>query len=139
MIFLPYYIYLICHQKLVLQFNSDSGTNYANHQLYGTSGGAVGGLGNANAANIRLITANGSVNLANQFGAGITDILDYANTSKYKTVKTVGGYDNNSDGRIELTSGVWMNTAAVTSITFSFFGDAVAAGSTFALYGIKGA
>jgi hypothetical protein len=123
----------------VLQFNGDTGTNYANHQLYGTGAGSVGGLANASAANIRLINANGAVNLANQFGTGITDVIDYANTSKYKTVRTFGGYDDNSNGRMELTSGLWMNTAAITSITFSFFGDAVAAGTTFALYGIKGA
>jgi hypothetical protein len=123
---------------VVLQFNADTGSNYANHQLYGTSSGVVSAGGNTSATNIRLITANGAVNLANQFGAGITDIIDYATSSKYKTVRTFGGYDNNSDGRIELTSGLWMNTAAVTSITFSFFGDAVAAGTNFALYGIKG-
>jgi hypothetical protein len=123
---------------VVMQFNGDTGTNYANHQLYGTSAGAVGGLGNASAANIRVLYANGSTNLANQFGAGVADILDYANTSKYKTLKSFGGHDNNTDGRIELMSGFWMNNASVTSITLSFLGDALAAGSTFALYGIKG-
>jgi hypothetical protein len=37
---------------------------------------------------------------ANAFGVGIIDILDYANTNKYKTIKSLDGCDLNGAGVI---------------------------------------
>jgi len=73
-------------------------------------------------------------------GASIIDILDYTNTSKYTTAKTLNGYDTNNvaTGYVSLMSGVWMNTAAITRIDLSINGDPFTSDSTFALYGIKG-
>ena len=79
--------------------------------------------------------------MSNIFGAFIIDIHDYSSTSKYKTVRGFGGLDaNNSsvDLEINLISGVWMNTAAISSITLSA-NDPFTTTTTFALYGIKGA
>ena len=76
----------------------------------------------------------------NIFGANVLDILDYANTSKYTTARILGGIDiNGSGGNIRLDSGVWMNTAAVTSLTISpTTANNFVQYSSFALYGIKG-
>jgi hypothetical protein len=75
----------------------------------------------------------------NVFGAGVTDILDYTNTSKNTTVRALGGADANGSGSIDLTSAAWLNTNAVTSITLTTNnGSTFTAGSSFALYGIKG-
>jgi hypothetical protein len=70
-------------------------------------------------------------------GAGIIDILDYANTNKYKTARSLRGYDANGSGNMSLISGLWMNTAAISNITLTARGGSVDQYTTFALYGIK--
>ena len=122
--------------NLAFRFNSDTGANYASHWLYG-DGATVTATG-ASAATYALSVEMPS-NTANTLGAFITDIHDYASTTKNKTIRTFGGYDKNGSGKSQLNSGLWVSTAAVTSVTLYFLGDALAAGSTFALYGIKGA
>jgi predicted patatin/cPLA2 family phospholipase len=76
---------------------------------------------------------------ANIFGAGVIDILDYANTNKYKTVRALSGHDNNGSGYVNFESGLWMSTSAITSIKLFTAGNVYAQYTQFALYGIKGA
>ena len=75
------------------------------------------------------------------FTPSIVDIVDYGSASKYKTVRSFDGADMNGSGtEINLTSGLWLSTSAITSITLTTTGGyAFRAGTTFALYGIKGA
>jgi hypothetical protein len=74
---------------------------------------------------------------ANVFGAGIIDILDYADTNKYKTVRALSGTDNNGSGDIILGSGLYQQTTAITSITLEANGVNWLTNSSFALYGIR--
>jgi hypothetical protein len=74
---------------------------------------------------------------SNTYGVFIIDILDYANTNKYKTVRTLGGYDANGSGVVSLRSNSWRNTSAITSV--KFYTGGTTSDSRFALYGIKGA
>ena len=125
--------------NLNIQFNGDSGSNYATHHLYsdGTSAGA-GGAANATSIDAsNAVRASGSSNTL-VYGAGIIDIHDYASTTINKTVRIISGFDFNGSGRIALSSGFRNSTSAVTSITLQSDGNAFATGSTFALYGIKG-
>jgi hypothetical protein len=70
--------------------------------------------------------------------ASITTILDYQNINKYKTVRTIDGFDANGSGGIELISGLWQSKNAITSITLIPNSSASFAQYTqFALYGIK--
>ena len=70
----------------------------------------------------------------------VTDILDYTDTNKLTTVRTLGGYDVNGAGQFGLFSNLWNNTAAVSTITLRIVGGTnFAQYSEFALYGIKGA
>ena len=80
------------------------------------------------------IAGNGAS--ANVFGTQIIDILDYANTNKNKTIRSISGIDNNGSGDVSLTSNLWMNTAAITSFEIGGFGVNLAAGSRIDLYGI---
>jgi hypothetical protein len=116
-----------------LRFNSDSGTNYSWHQLIG-SGTAASSYGVAT-QNSALVGYVGGV--ASTPEAVVIDVLDYANTSKYKTLRTLEGNDMNGTGYVGLWSGLWQSTSAVTSITLS--GTSFTQYSSFALYGIKGA
>ena len=122
---------------VLLRFNSDSGTNYASHQLTGNGTAASAG-GTASNTLIELPRNSGTFS-SSIMSTGVVDILDYLNTSKYKTVRSLGGYDTNGNGQaVDFNSGVWMNTGAITSITLSAVGGNYNTNSQFALYGIKG-
>lgn len=116
-----------------IRFNGDTGTNYSRHSLYG-NGASAAAYGAANETAMGFTYTASSTNP----GAVICDVLDYANTNKYKTIKVLNGDDQNGSGIIMLASGNWRNTAAITSITI--FEDSGVFGqySSFALYGIKG-
>jgi hypothetical protein len=118
------------------QFNNDSGTNYAYHFIYGTGTTAAAG-GTSNANSILAFRSTGSSSTANIFGVGIMDILDYANTNKFKTTRTLTGSDQNGSGTLFFWSGLWQNTAAITSIALTTPGTGIAQYSSFALYGVK--
>ena len=117
----------------MMRFNSDSGSNYSRHGLYG-NGSSAAAYGVANDTYDGLSAGSSQPNVI------ITDILDYANTNKYKTTRTLAGYDQNGSGTIALRSGSWRNTNAITTITLT---ESNASNfpqySSFALYGIKGA
>ena len=119
----------------LIRFNSDTGNNYANHQLYGTGSSALA------SGNTSIDYIFGSVfsNSSTSPSVAVVDILDYANTNKYKTVRLLSGCDTNGGGLIILRSGVWMNTNAITSIQLPISAGNYSQYSHFALYGIKGA
>lgn len=129
--------------SLRLRFNGDTGTNYAHHVLEGGGSSAYAyGAASANAIFYVGSGIGGSGSGSNYFGASIIDIHDYASTTKNKTVRTFNGFDTNGgvDAQlVRLTSGLWMNTAAINSISILDVSANFTTTSTFALYGIKGA
>lgn len=117
-----------------LRFNSDTGSNYTYHQLLGTGSAASAAAGTAQVA--ALIAYDNKAN-STYPATFVCDILDYQNTNKYKTVRTLAGTEQNSaDGLIIFRSNLWLNTSAVTSITI--YPDSGTFTGSFALYGIKG-
>ena len=112
-----------------IRFNGDTtAANYRNHALYGN--GTAASAGTASTAAYYPYEGNA------QWGGYILDILDYSNTNKYTTTRELGGFDNNGSGIIELSSNLWMNTAAVNQIVLTT-SSTFAQYSSFALYGIK--
>ena len=122
------------NNDIVCRFNSDSGTNYSLHALLG-SGVSASAYATANNTYVSL----GYTGTSSNSGVAVCDILDYADTNKYKTVRALGGLDQNGSGYILLQSGNWRNTSAISTITITH-GAAVNFNqySSFALYGIKG-
>jgi hypothetical protein len=122
---------------MYLRINSDTGTNYSDHALYGngTSAATLSDVSNTRIAQFRQ---SDSATTA-QMGVGIIDIHDYASTTKNKTIRALTGYDANGTGIVMLTSGQRINTAAITTLTLNVDGGFFSSNSTFALYGIKGA
>lgn len=121
------------------RFNSDSGSNYAYHQLDGNGSGAFAD-GGASVTSALAIIALGSGALASAYSPFVCDILDYTNTNKYKTVRALAGADQNftnSSGDVYFNSALWMNTSAITQIQFTHT-NSFAEYSSFALYGIQG-
>ena len=118
-----------------LQFNGDTSTaNYAMHYLTSPGSGITAG-GTASGTNgyIKMFQNN---TVTTYPAVGIIDVVDYANANKNKTVRTLVGTNNNTaTGAIEIDSGVWLSTAAITSLTFL-----VGAGTytgTISLYGVS--
>lgn len=109
-----------------------NGTNGISHYLSGN--GAVASAA-SDLTKMFFPLVQGST--TSGFG-GVTDFLDYANTNKYKTIRTLGGFDANGSGFVNLTSNLWLSTSAITSITVTAVGT-FNQYSSFALYGIKGA
>ena len=116
-------------------FNGDTGANYSWHEIYanGSTVTAAGGGSKNFIIADEVLSAT-----ANVYGAFVMDIIDYANTSKNKTLRNLGGQDSNGSGYVVPTSGAWFNTAAITSITITPVSGSFAANTKVALYGIKG-
>lgn len=122
-----------------LTFNSDTSSSYTRHILYGTGASALAYGSTAGAA--WSIGANDipTAGYTSIFGAQVIDILDYANTNKYKTVRALTGADVNGAGTVALSSTVFIKTTAISSIQINMPSGNFASGTTYALYGIKGA
>lgn len=115
---------------------STTGT-YAKHGLEGNGSSASAyGVDSTSATWLDV----GYVPTTNSHPAvAIIDILDYANTSKYKTTRTLAGNDQNGGGLVGIYSGLYMSTSAISSLEFTLSGTGnFTNGSIFAIYGIKG-
>jgi hypothetical protein len=124
-----------------LSFNSDTtNANYRGHYLAGDGATTIAGAWNQSYPGI-LVNGNGgwSNSSSSAFSGTIIDILDYANSNKYKTTRTLAGYDNNGSGNVEFQSGLWLSTSAIASINISLSANNWTQYSHFALYGIRSA
>ena len=120
-----------------IQFNSDTGANYSYHYLTG-DGSAPDAAAAASANYIYAARFPGANQTANTFGVALIDVLDYANTNKYKTVRVSSGYDNNGSGLMRLDSGNWRSSSAITSVKITpNVGTLFSVYSSFSLYGVK--
>ena len=123
-----------------IQFNGDSAANYAFHGLT-TDGGGGTTIYSATADSAGRFARNGMPgnNLtASVYGSYVVDILDYTSLLKFKTVRSLGGYDNNGSGSIVFMSSLWQSTASIFSITLTTDGGSLFQHSRFSLYGVKG-
>jgi hypothetical protein len=114
-----------------MRINGDSGSNYTWHYLVGSGSSASAG------------SSTGQTGVPSFFSTPtvsprIYDILDYANTNKYKTIRSLVGGDANGSGYIWFQSSLWLNTAAITSLTFNIDSNNIPQYSQFSLYGVKG-
>jgi len=124
---------------LLVRFNSDSSASYTYHALTGdgSTASAFGGTAQTSAIIVDGLYRNNVT--ANTMASVIIDLVDYAVTTKNKTLRTFNGGDVNGSGKIYLQSHLWINTAAVSSITLVASGTNFGTQSVFSLYGIKGA
>jgi hypothetical protein len=126
-----------------IRFNSDASSNYAWHTMWGNGASTFAGA-SASQTLITCRNGSGSTAISYTMGVGILDILDYANTNKYKTTRFLGGDDVNGTvagygGNAVLASGLWQSTSAISSISITN-GSATnwTSLTSISLYGIKG-
>jgi hypothetical protein len=119
-----------------MRLNSDTGANYSRHSLYADGGGSAAAYGLASVNQLVLGGLATGMDATYPYVC-VIDILDYASTSKYKTMRSFSGTDRNGSGEIGLHSGVWMNSASAVSSVSIISSGTYNTNSIFALYGIK--
>jgi hypothetical protein len=124
----------VTDNNFIIRFNGDTGANYTIHELNG-NGASAGAGAVASVGFIRV--GYWQTGTLSQPYYGVVDILDVSSTSKNTTVRAFNGVDTNGgDGFVRLNSGLWNNTAAVTSVTFSTVQSNVPQNSVVHLYGV---
>jgi len=123
-------------KDVYMRFNSDTGANYSMHVLYGNGTSALA-TASISATYAELATT-GTTAGASVFSGGVIDILDYADTNKYKTSRSITSWDGNGTGVVFFYSGNWRSTSAISTVTLTASTGSFTANSSFALYGIKG-
>jgi hypothetical protein len=120
--------------SIYARLNGDTTSNYRSHLLFGNGSTVQTSVSTLDTQFLASLHANSGA-AANVFGAAVIDILD-AYVAKNKTIRSFGGV---APTELSFVSGLWMNTASLTSINLrpEVAGDWVT-GSRFSLYGIKG-
>ena len=116
--------------NIYLQFNGDTTTNYSGTYIYGDGTSAVSGR--------NTTTATASIGyLSTTQGSAICHIMNYANTTTYKTYLARW---NGLTTLVAASVALWRKTPeAITSIKVGFASSTFNTGSTFSLYGILAA
>jgi hypothetical protein len=113
-----------------MRFNSDSGSNYSYTYILGTGSVAASSRGTSQTS---ATYGNG----ATGWGTSIVNIMNYSNTTTYKTCVARNGQAGDV---VQAYVNLWRNTAAINSINIiSQSGSNFVAGTTFTLYGIAAA
>ena len=114
-------------------FNSDTGSNYSYTYLYGDSSSPA--TGRFSSINTGLGAAY--IATAGQIDISIANIMNYSNTTTYKTAII---RSNNAGNRVQVNVGLWRSTSAINNIDIkSNDGSNYSSGSTFTIYGITAA
>jgi hypothetical protein len=114
-----------------ITFNGDTTTNYNWHELRGTGSSVIGPSGTNDASMLAFTLGNGLPSPA------VVDILDPYSTTKNTTIRTFSG-SNVSSPEVRLTSGLYRQTTAISSIRIFAEVHNFAADSRFSIYGIRG-
>ena len=119
-----------------IRFNGDSGGNYSRTIVYGDGSATNSTRGSTSATRISCSYYGYPPSAASTFGVGIISIMNYSNTTSYKTALA---RSNSAGSGVDGNVGTWRNTAAITSVTILLDAGTYSVGSTFTLYGIKAA
>lgn len=122
--------------RVRVRMNNDSGSNYSWERVFAHSGGA-GQDGSNSDTSIVVCELPSSGAAAGRSGAAHGSFPSYASTTFHKNVIAYSGYNQGNDtGRVaQTTEGIWLNTAAITRLTFIPAADNFLAGTRLILYG----
>lgn len=121
----------VANNTLIMRLNGDTSTsNYPRLVM----------LGNGSSTSSYATTNDGFIVITDGAGTSSTtdsiiqlNFMDYAATDKHKTILS---RFNRADAETVAMASRWASTSAITSIVVSTYSSSIAAGSTFALYGI---
>ena len=117
------------------RYNNDSGSNYSDTVFRG-NGSTASSVRDSNALGMDIGITAISTDAATFQTPTIIQIMNYANTTTYKTalIRT-----SNATAMVSAIVGLWRNTAAINEIDIVHRGTGWDIGSTAALYGIAAA
>jgi hypothetical protein len=132
------------NSNIQARINGDSGANYARHVLRGNFGSGAVESAAGTSLNQMLVHYNQDNNSTNEPAASVIDFVDvYA--AKNRTMRAFSGTASGTNkNQLYFASGLYLSTAALTSITiqagtsFDSSGGNFRTGSRFSIYGIKG-
>jgi hypothetical protein len=125
---------------LYLQFATgngslDTGSNYSTTLLSG-DGSAASSTRQTSQTLIQAGTITAATSTSGIFASASIQILNYSNSSTFKTTLSRFANDLNGSGTTGLNVGLWRNTGAITSISVQINGN-YESGTTVTLYGIR--
>jgi hypothetical protein len=126
------------NQTIGMSYNSIT-TGYSFTYLNGNGAAASSGR----ASNASTINAGFTAGSSTTVPIMVTiDIMNYANTSTYKTALLRYSGERGGSGEVDAIVGLCSNTAAISSINFTMNADPTSyfsSGTVFTIYGIKAA
>lgn len=125
---------------LNMRFNGDTGANYEFQDIYAAgNGSAAKALSTSQTTAISLVipAASATTGMAGMYSM---EVANYAGTSFWKNTVATSSGPGGSDGHFtEITSSLWMSTAAISSLSIFANGGNLKAGSRGTVYGVGGA
>lgn len=115
-----------------LRFNGDSSALYSDTYMSGTGSAAQ----SSRHSNQTFMYLQGYGWWDQSQGNDIVHIMNYSNTTTFKTVLSRANFSNNG---VSATVGLYRSTNAITSIEFRADSSTFTAGSTFTIYGVTAA
>jgi hypothetical protein len=121
-----------------ISFNSDTASNYSSTHLEGTGTSALSNR-QTNQSNINSGYNIGLSSSSTQPATIIINIMNYANTTTYKTILSRNAQTAGAAPGTGATVGLWRSTAAINSMAITAQTGNFAIGTTFSLYGVASA
>jgi hypothetical protein len=75
--------------------------------------------------------------LSNLYGGVVIHVLNYASTTSFKPALATTAAEEGGPGTVQIATGTWRSTAAISSILFGGTGNYPGAGTTFSVYGVR--
>jgi len=122
------------------RLNGDSASNYAAKIMSGKGSAASAQAVTSRSYAFPTLVAATLVD-ATEYSSTVLDVLDYANTNKNTTLSGlhVMNLTATTQNYVRFFSGLWISTAAVSSISFELAMGNLVRGSEFTLYGLNSA
>lgn len=123
---------------LYIQFNSDTGSNYA-WANWGGLGAYITGNGSTSDTKIEVAASASYYSSNPGWGHFYVEIPGYKQTTSTKSLIMNGGYsqDNSQDSSGWMGAGNWNDTSAITDISLTNVNGSFITGTTITLYGIS--
>jgi hypothetical protein len=118
-----------------VRFNNDTTTNYSATYLDGNGASATSSRASTQSTMAYALSA-GATSTSGIFASNQFHILNYSNSTTYKTMLTRTAVDLNGSGNTRLNAGLWRSTAAINRVDV-YPGTTFSTGTTIELFGVR--
>jgi len=131
--------YSASNLQVSVYLNGDYSSSLHSYTYLRANGSAVASSRgtNSNQMYLGIIPAASSTGI---FGTAILNILNYSNTTTYKTMLSSSAADLNGSGSVDISVSMYQSTSPVTTVNVATYGSGNwTTGSRISLYGIQAA